>query len=328
MHPITRLFFLFLAGVSFSNAWASEQSPDPTAALPPKGKIPTNLLYLDGAPTHPKYSFIADKSQRTLTVWSNKSGHIELYGAFPMDIGKRGGDKQFEGDHKTPEGIYFFQTQLDGDKLNFSEYGKRAFTLDYPNIFDKHFGKGGKGIWLHAIPETKSLLRGSRGCVVVRNEIIEQLTPLIELDKTPMIILDQVSYVDAKELNSPRDSVQAWIKKWKTTWESKNLAEYMTFYSEAFYSMKMNRNQWQKYKEKLNDKYEYIRVEVKAPLILTRHEDTLIKFVQQYESNGLNDIGEKSLYIRKSSDGDIKIMAEKWQPISSEIKATMSAAKF
>src|SRR5690606_32755049 len=101
-----------------------------------------------------------DKANRTLTLWEQKDSVPRLVDAFPMDMGKREGDKTVLGDHRTPEGIYFFVEKYEGPTLNFEEYGIRAFPLDYPNFFDKVLGKTGSGIWLHSIPDTKSLRRG------------------------------------------------------------------------------------------------------------------------------------------------------------------------
>ncbi|MCB0350952.1 MAG: L,D-transpeptidase family protein, partial [Bdellovibrionales bacterium] len=306
---LTTLFILI--AVSFWNNVSYAQE-DPAAITPPKGLVPENFILVDSSVSHPKNIFIADKENRTLTVWSHTANAPQLVGAYPMDIGKNQGDKVASGDQKTPEGIYFFQEKLEGPTLNFNEYGKRAFTLDYPNFFDQLAGKTGNGIWLHSVPETKTLLRGSRGCVVVRNEIIEKLTPLISLKNTPMLILDRVNYVKPEILLSSRSSLQNWIESWKTAWESKNIDTYMSHYQDNFKALRMNKKTWRRYKEGLNQKYSYIKVTVREPFFVMKEHEAVINFIQDYDSDGKKDLGTKTLYVKKDNEGQFKILTEVW----------------
>src|SRR3954470_1881306 len=127
------------------------QKSDPVAVMPPAGMLPTALLGLNSETgVFSKYAFLVDKKNRTITVWQTDSDKMKLIGAWPTDIGERDGDKLVQGDRRTPEGIYFFQSQMDGKKVNFNDYGSRIFTLDYPNYFDRLDKKSGNGIWFHA----------------------------------------------------------------------------------------------------------------------------------------------------------------------------------
>ncbi|MEK6555414.1 MAG: hypothetical protein AABZ31_09250, partial [Bdellovibrionota bacterium] len=91
---------------------------DPVAVRPLEGMVPNNLIVMGDGKAFSEYAIIADKAKRTLTLWHFKDGKIDLVDAYPMDIGKAGGDKVSNGDHKTPEGIYFPQEMLDGTKVN------------------------------------------------------------------------------------------------------------------------------------------------------------------------------------------------------------------
>lgn len=312
---------IYCAVFFVSFLYISAFAEDPTPIVPPLGLVPENFILVDTSSSHPKHIFIADKESRTLTVWAHTKDSPQLVGAYPMDIGKNLGDKISSGDKKTPEGIYFFQTKLEGSSLNFNEYGKRAFTLDYPNFFDQIAGKTGHGIWLHSVPDSISLLRGSRGCVVVRNEIIEKLTPLITLKNTPMLILDRVSYVKPEKLLSSRTSLQSWIKDWKTAWESKNIETYMSHYEDNFKAMRMNKEKWQRYKEGLNKKYAFIKIAIREPFFVMKNDEAVINFIQDYDSDVLKDLGTKTLYVKKNAEGKFKILTEIWSPISQELVA-------
>lgn len=294
---------------------------DPDPVLPPKGKIPASLLRLGVGDYFSDYAFVVDKSLRTLTIWRKVDDKVQFVEAHAADLGRKPGDKSVLGDLKTPEGIYFFQDMYEGSNLNFSQYGSRAFTMDYPNLFDRLESKTGSGIWLHAVPETKTLRRGSRGCIVVRDHVIKTLSPYITLKKTPIIVLDKVTYLDAETHRSEEARLVKWIEGWRKDWESKNIDSYMKYYSDNFKSMKMDKNLWRRYKESINKKYEYITVRIQRPIIFRHNDEYVVRFLQQYESDQLSDFGEKALYVKAEADGNFRILGEEWQKITNELLA-------
>src|SRR5262249_52265638 len=149
-----------------------------------------------------------------------------------------------------------------GAKVDFNQYGVRIFTLDYPNYFDRLEKKTGNGIWLHAIPDEKSLQRGSHGCVVVRNKVIEQLAPYIDLKRTPIVIADSIDYLDEPAWRELRQSLREWLEGWRKSWGTKNLDDYMAQYSDRFRSNHMDKAAWRRYKQSLADKYKFIDVNI------------------------------------------------------------------
>jgi len=293
----------------------SDQKPDPIEQVPATGTYPHALLSLtsDSGAFSP-YAFLVDKSTRTLTVWRNENDKPKLVGAWPADIGRAGGDKVAEGDFKTPEGIYFFQTKMDGAKVDFSQYGVRIFTMDYPNYFDKLEKKTGSGIWLHAIPDSKSLLRGSRGCVVVRNKVIEELAQYIDLKKTPIVVINQVNYLNESQWTEQRKVFAQWLEDWRTTWMGKDFDKYMALYSERFIGNGMNKEQWRAYKKNLGDNYKFIDVNLKDVQIFNHGTKIVVRFLQDYKSDKKKDYGAKILYAMKV-DNHYEIVGETWTPM-------------
>lgn len=300
-----------------------ESRPDPEPIFPEPDTIPANLIRLGRGEFYSPYAFIADKSQRTLSLWRQGSGLPQFVTAFPMDMGSNLGDKQVLGDKKTPEGIYFFETMYEGRNLNYEEYGVRAFPMDYPNFFDRRDGKTGSGIWLHAVPDTTSLWRGSRGCLVVRNEIIRDITQYINIGQTPIIVEESVSYVHAKQGAESQKSWLKWLESWRASWQDKDLDQYMNFYAESFRSNNMNKTAWRQHKDSLNKRYEYINVRVIEPMIYTQNNRGIIRFLQAYESDHNSDFGEKYLFVEKSDDGKFRILNETWSPLGLEVLAKL-----
>ncbi|MGE4133026.1 MAG: murein L,D-transpeptidase family protein [Bdellovibrionales bacterium] len=296
----------------------SVEVSDPTPQQPPANMYPSPLLSLQSQTgAFSQFAFLVDKSRRTLTVWQDSGDTIKLVGAWPTDIGEKKGDKLVEGDKRTPEGVYFFQTMMDGRKVDFSQYGVRIFTLDYPNYFDRLEKKTGNGIWFHAIPETKSLVRGSRGCVVVRNAVIEELAKFIELKRTPMVISDAVEYVDLETWRAHKKQYRDWIETWRSSWSSKDLDAYMNQYSEKFSGNGMNKSQWRAYKSNLNSRYEFIEIDLKDVQIFNQGPKIVFRFLQAYKSNQKEDFGSKILYALKNGDR-YEIIGESWQKIGTQ----------
>lgn len=306
--------------ITDAKAESLARAEDPQAITPPKDSIPSNLLQLGMGEAFSKYAFLADKETRTLSVWENKNGVPVFLEAHPMDIGKKSGDKTVENDHRTPEGIYFPQKILEGSQLDYENYGVRAFPLDYPNFFDRRERKTGYGIWLHAIPPTKTLVRGSRGCVVVRNEIIQKLSDYIELEKTPVIITNEVKYLKVEDFKKQNEQVQNWLENWRQAWETKNIDAYISNYGEDFRSLGMKKPVWKRFKSELNEKYESISVRIINPIVLSKGDMLYVRFLQEYVSNKKQDFGAKTLYVKKRKD-QYEIIGEEWAPATAEMLA-------
>lgn len=328
---VSLLLFCFILNGSFSSvAYGEEKGSqdseeehvlDPVVQHPPIGKIPSALVHLSEKTTH---ALVVDKELRTLTLWKN-SKVPSLVAAYPTDMGKNKGDKLFQGDHKTPEGIYFFQETYEQPYLDFSLYGKRAFTMNYPNFFDRIEKKTGGGIWLHAIPDTISLNRGSRGCVVVRNEVIEHLKGYIELRTTPIIVQNKVAYISPTEWSAQKSILTSWLDGWKKAWESKDIESYISHYDDNFKTLGMNLKQWKSFKENLNSKYSFIKVELEKVDIFKNRDQYIFRFSQNYESDQNQDFGEKYLYVEGEA-GQLKILGEDWTPIKHSTTITASQA--
>lgn len=304
----------------------TDQKSDPVAEQPVEGMLPGALLKLSSeTDCFPKRAFLVDKRRRTLTVWEAQGESLKLIGAWPTDIGQAEGDKNVQGDHKTPEGIYFFQTTMDGRKVDFNLYGNRIFTLDYPNYFDKIEKKTGNGIWLHSIPETKTLLRGSRGCVVVRNNVIDHLGQYIELKMTPMVIVNTVEYMPEAQWIERQKQMNAWLEGWRTSWGTKSLDAYMAQYSEKFRSNQMDKKQWRAYKQNLAERYKFIEIQLSDVQIFTIGPKIVFRFQQDYKSDLKADTGTKILYTLKTNDA-YEIIGENWEPLKARNRAVHAPA--
>lgn len=134
-------------------------------------------------------SIVVMKSERTLIVYSG-ANKIKTY---KIALGKNPvGKKRFEGDLKTPEGLYYIDA-----KSSTSNYHKNM-NVSYPNAEDiqyaaaQHKSAGGD-IKIHGLPngskeEDYIISDWTLGCIAVTNSEIDELFKHIKLG-SPILIL-------------------------------------------------------------------------------------------------------------------------------------------
>lgn len=310
------ILFLFLSillgGIPLSFAADSDAES--------KSLFPADLLQISNTEAFSKYVFLVDKSERKLLVFEHEGETIRQIYEIPADIGKNGGNKMKRDDHRTPEGIYFFQEKKSPPEIPFDQYGKMAFTTDYPNLFDLREGKTGSGIWMHSIPETVPLTRGSRGCVVIRNDVLQKISDFIKLKETPIVIHDKIEYINKAEHDKRRQALSDYLNGWKQAWESMDVEKYMNYYGEDFKAPGFNFNSWKRHKTNLKNRYKYIKVTLSQPFLLLHKDQLIVKSLQKYQSNEHTDYGIKTLHALMIN-GQYKIIREDWVP-STETGAT------
>ncbi len=147
----------------------------------PEKKLPTDIQ-ID--------NIVVYKSKRQLLAYSNE----KLVKIYKISLGKQPiGDKEFEGDKKTPEGIYFIN-----DKNPNSGYHKNL-GISYPNKDDienaNRINKPvGGDIKIHGLRNRVGFigkfhcwLDWTLGCIAVTNQEIDELYNAIEIG-TPIEI--------------------------------------------------------------------------------------------------------------------------------------------
>lgn len=133
---------------------------------------------------------VIDKSDRVLTLLHGK----QTVKRYPVALGAAPkGPKRFEGDHRTPEGVYRI------DYRNASSNFHLALRISYPNeadrvrAMDAGLDPGGE-IMIHGLKNGQGWL-GERhlgddwtdGCIAVTNAEIEEIWSLVDLG-TPVEI--------------------------------------------------------------------------------------------------------------------------------------------
>jgi murein L,D-transpeptidase YafK len=268
----------------------------------------------------PTSAILVDKKTNTLYVSEYVDGEYKIIKTFHATLGQVQGDKEDEGDLKTPEGIYTFSSLRRPPALN-PKFGHMAFYVDFPNTYDKMAGRTGSNIMLHATNEPERLNKNydSLGCVVVRNDEIEQIKPYVHLGLTPILIFSELTsdYLKPGQDQKLKDFFQSWIK----SWETKDIDAYMSHYHSDFSANGKNKDQWKAFKSSLNERYATIEIHPENVLYYRHPKYSMITFTQDYRSRlkgggwGHRSRGTKILYVAEEA-GEPKIVAETYSNLS------------
>ncbi|MCX5849000.1 MAG: L,D-transpeptidase [Deltaproteobacteria bacterium] len=177
-----------------------------SSIVPGAEKIPDSIVSLSSG-----YIVVVDKQYQKIYVFHKDETFSKVFEA-SCSTGKNPGSKQFAGDAKTPNGI-FFVTRILHNPGPPEIYGSMAFPLDYPTISDKRAGKNGNNIWIHGT--TKTLLpTQSKGCVVLHDSDLKRLANFIYFNKTPVIISEFLKWVPQNYVPPSKKELERILTSW------------------------------------------------------------------------------------------------------------------
>ena len=277
---------------------------------PGDDRLPRYVLQLN---PDQKHALVVDARRSRLYVYANSGGKPKLIADYYVTLGKNGIEKTREGDQKTPLGVYHVTANLPRKKLT-DFYGAGAFPISYPNEWDRRQGRSGHGIWLHGVPSNvySRAPRASDGCIVLANPDLESLGQRLQIGLTPVIIADEVEWVDAATLEAERASLAAEIEQWRADWQSRDTERYLAHYAQRFASGGQNLAAWTTHKRKVNGAKSWIKVGLgRVTMLRYPHERdvVVVTFDQDYRSNGLSNVMKKRQYWTKEN-GRWKILYE------------------
>ena len=277
---------------------------------PAENRVPRPILQL-----HPeqKHALVIDSRRSRLYVFANASGRPRLVADYYVTLGKNGVEKTREGDQKTPIGVYHVTANLPRQKLT-DFYGSGAFPINYPNEWDKRRGRNGYGIWLHGVPSATYSRppRASDGCIVLANADLLAVGERVQVGLTPVVIADELEWVDAAAGEAERRSLADAIEAWRADWESRDTGRYLAHYSPRFTAGKQDLAAWSAHKRTVNASKKYIKVGLNQ-LSMFRYpregDFVVVSFEQDYRSDSLSNKMRKRQYWVKES-GRWKILYE------------------
>lgn len=180
---------------------------------PPAGHVPRNLLKMTPEQSH---AVVVDASRSRLYLFRNDKGQPHLVADYYITLGELGIDKFREGDKRTPLGVYRVNSTIPRNQL-IDLYGSAAFTLNYPNSWDRQRGRSGSGIWLHGtLSDTFARPPlASKGCVVLTNPDIDAMASHLQDGITPVIISDRIEWISRADWQRERDQLASLLDAWR-----------------------------------------------------------------------------------------------------------------
>lgn len=230
-----------------------------------------------------KTAILVDKRTNTLQVAEYRDGRFVPIKTYHATLGQVRGDKEEEGDLKTPEGIYTFKSKLLPPAIK-PKFGAMAFYLNYPNTFDQMAGRTGFDIMLHATdtPDRLSQNYDSQGCIVVKNEEISEIQQWVRLGLTPILIFPDLSGEYLSPGQDPK--LKTFFESWIKAWETETIDGYIGHYHSDFSAQGMNKSQWKTYKQNLNSRYASISIGPEDVMYYRHPKYSVITFTQNYQS--------------------------------------------
>jgi murein L,D-transpeptidase YafK len=244
-----------------------------------------------------------------LRTWPSQHQASRALSGFTIAVGKERGDKEREGDNRTPEGIYFTEGLIDGEKLP-EKYGPKAIPINFPNPMDRLSKKSGYGIWLHGVENNARIEEANvtEGCVAFYNEDIDELAHWLKPHQGIVVIAR-----DSAEVNRPADvqDLMSQTQNWAASWRERRLDDYVAHYHSEFKYKGLDRSGFHTYKKNVFAGYKQMTVEF-GDIRAVTHPKYAISFMNQ-DFNGDDRFitkGRKILYWSKDESGQWRIIHE------------------
>ncbi len=261
-----------------------------------------------------KHLLLIDTVKSRLFVYEKTKTGLKHIADYYASIGKNGADKYVEGDKRTPVGLYFSSKKLTTQLSDF--YGDGAYPLNYPNELDLHQKKTGYGIWLHGTPkDTYSRPpRASDGCVVVSNPDLNKLAPILKDGNVPIIISDNVQWVDSTTANALNNkdlqTLNQALTAWQSDWVSQNTDQYLKHYSKQFFYSKGALPEWSAHKRRVQANKPKVTVKVSNVSMFSypasqkrkTQDIVVVDFDQYYQSPTLKNKMRKRQYWQNTNN--------------------------
>jgi len=278
--------------------------------------FPVDLLKIDAN----IYSvFLVDKLRSRLFVYArNDAGDLVRVADEYVVTGVKVGDKHYEGDAKTPNGIYRFSKRLQGKSLAL-RYGPVAYPIDYPNFLDVLHHKNGSGIWMHGYAEGvgRRPPRDTKGCFALPNSRLLKVSQYVKLGHSWVIVGQDFQFDRPHKQQSLLSSIQQSMSHWQNDWVSLDTEAYLKHYDKNFHSGRWNLRQWKAHKRRVNASKSFIHVAISHLTLMhdpnrwAEGEVVVADFDQRYQSDNYQDAAHKRIYwVRKTKLGAWKILLE------------------
>lgn len=287
LRPLVMAMAIVLVAAAPAQAWDAQLASHP--------RLPSTFLAID-------------KSTQQFYIYSQKSPLREI-GRLPCATGQAIGDKQAQGDLRTPEGVYFIERRLTSG-LDYELYGDQAFTLNYPNPVDRIRGKTGSGIWIHGRGDPVTP-RETRGCVALNTPDLAAIQDTLG-HGMPVAIADRLSVeptATLEEVNRLVDLVQGWASAWQSESD-----EFFSYYDAERFGLSQGRsfNAFKAHKRRVFRASPWLQVMADDVRVMPGPDYWVTWFNQFYRTPTMVSQGVKRLYWQRDDQGALRIVGKEW----------------
>ncbi len=294
-----QLWFLILVTIFFA-APTTVGAANWRPTLAPRSNLPPLFMTVD-----------KDKQRAFLVRANGNATTLDKFRNLVCTTGQRDGDKQIEGDLKTPEGVYFVTGKITSG-LEYTLYGNTAFPLNFPNPVDRIRGKTGYGIWIHGRggPITP---KQTRGCVSLNNADVDRLDDHVTRHGTPVIIGQGITWANATRVGVPQDVVAgAWA--WSATKERRD-ERFFSLYDPKLFA-KSSGKPFERFQAQIRAEFAakpWVDVRLGKIQILEGPDYVVSFFTERSLSHDSVKEGWRRLYWMRRGEA-WKIVGEEWVP--------------
>ena len=291
----------------------------PRIGMDPSGQIPDVLVSWEAGTT--EYAVVVEKQKQKIYLFK-LDGSFEKIFEFETSTGEVDGPKARSGDKRTPEGVYFFVKEHPERDLS-PTYGSRAFPMDYPNLLDRIAGRDGNAIWMHGTNKPLKP-RDSNGCVVLQNRDIDRLAEYVTLNRTPIIVVDKLSYTSTESISATRASILGFVSRWRQAIEGGTYHQYLKHYDADYLPQISWWPDWNRLKNNRPGSEGALAVDLKNIMILRHQERFVLLFDQVLRAAGKEFFaGTRKLFLT-AKNGHFSIVGDSYQVLPEKRKGVKS----
>ncbi|MFB9887488.1 L,D-transpeptidase family protein [Balneatrix alpica] len=280
----------------------------------------SSLSWAQSDASIPAHIFTRDAENRT-SILVDKKGKTAYLIDFQNDMptlsrrydnllfGENDGDKEYEGDKRTPEGVYRITHFIPGETLP-PLYGTGAFPIDYPNPLDRIEGRNGSGIWLHGKDDNDPSKNVTLGCVAFDNTEITELNGMIGKG-TNVVIAPKADFLTPEAYAKERDKILQELDTFITSWEGGDIDTLASMLHPAFQGPGgIKRQAWLERKRRLAELYPEKRIATNNVYAYREDGDQVVyDFEQLYCASNLVSLDHKRLFFKRDNDR-LRLVAE------------------
>ncbi|MBF0497054.1 MAG: L,D-transpeptidase family protein, partial [Deltaproteobacteria bacterium] len=206
-------------------------------------------------------------------------------------------------------------------------FGYKAYHLDYPNPFDRLHGSKGDGIWIHG--SNKSLkTRSTNGCIVLKDQDLDELTTYLKLGETPVIITSHLKHPSFTVAANLTASLHAFLKDWRTSYleMQKMISNFYRLYGDNFQTQRYSSPLYRDINYALNPTRPILGMEINDLKIFQMEKVAIVALNQELKvSDAEKATGVRRLYLEERK-GRWHIIGDEWKLQGPDAAPTMLLA--